>query len=71
MDWKETARVFDERAVFYTIADMKELLRQTGFSILSGCTTLYQQPGEVSKTEPPRPGLDETGGFVVVAATRG
>jgi len=68
---KKAARhPYYQRALCRTVAETVHLLKQTGFTILEGCSTLYQQPDAISQFEEPRSGTDENAGFCVLTATR-
>jgi len=53
-----------------TVAETTQLLTQTGFALLQGCSTLYQPPDNITRFEEPRTGADENAGFCILTATR-
>lgn len=65
---KEKDHPFYKYARFYNIQEIKSLLLDQGFSIISSVSSLYQLPGEVTQEEKSRPGMDEKAGFVVLVA---
>jgi len=67
---KNNGHPFYEHARFFTVEEVKSLLKKQGFTPDCSVSTLYQPPGEVNQLESPRPGTDETAGFVVVAAVK-
>ena len=67
---KENRHPFYEHARFFTVKEVKSLLEEQGLTPVSSVSTLFQTPGEVNRLESPRPGTDETAGFVVVAAVK-
>ncbi len=64
---KEQGHIFYSRARFFTVSELIEMLDKTGFTNITGVSTLYQPP---SKSPKPRDristGLDENAGFVVI-----
>ncbi len=67
---KKNKHPFYEHARFFTIKEVKALLKDRNFSISSSVSTLYQIPGKVRRMESPQPGMDQNAGFVVLAATK-
>jgi len=61
--------VFYRDAVFYSAAEVDELLRAGGFAVRAWGQTLFRPLAETTEVEPVRPGTG-TGAFVVVAADR-
>ena len=67
---KEDGHPFYEHAHFFTIENVKAFLSEQGFSIAASVSSLYQVPGEVAQMEYPQSGIDESAGFIVIAATK-
>jgi ubiquinone/menaquinone biosynthesis C-methylase UbiE len=65
---KEHGHPFYEKARFFTIAQIQQLLSEHGFHISQSASTLYQKPEELAHFEQARLGLDEHAGFVVIVA---
>lgn len=53
-----------------TAAETISLLHRAGFSVVKGCSTLFQPPDQVTRFEEPRSEPDEMAGFCVVTATK-
>ncbi len=66
---KNNGHPFYKYANFLTVKRCKELLEKCGFSIISGVSSLYQDPEKVETMEHPQSLLDEKAGFVVLKAT--
>ncbi len=71
LEKKEKGHPFYQNARFYTIEEVRQLLKEYNFQICQGVSTLYQRPGEIQVLEQARPGLDEQAGFVVIEARPG
>lgn len=67
---KEAKHPFYEYARFFTIKELKTLVRTSGFSIHNAMSSLYQAPESVDTMETPRPGMDEFAGFVALHLTK-
>lgn len=67
---KENKHPFYEHAHFFTVEEIKQLLKDECFTLNSSVSTLYQEPGEVTRIEPTQPGMDKDAGFVAIAATK-
>ena len=67
----ERGHPFYSRAIFYSLAEVEELLSQTGFVRERCLSTLYQRPGEVTAAEPPREACDPRAGFLAILAEKG
>ncbi|HIP39665.1 MAG TPA: class I SAM-dependent methyltransferase [Desulfocapsa sulfexigens] len=67
---KDNGHPFYEHARFFTVQEVESLLKEQGFTPGSSVSTLYQTPGEVNRLESPRPGTDDTAGFVVFSAVK-
>jgi SAM-dependent methyltransferase len=66
---RQSESVFYREAVFYSAADMGDLLRAQGFSVRTWGQTLSRPLAEIADIEPVRPGTGD-GAFVVVMADR-
>jgi ubiquinone/menaquinone biosynthesis C-methylase UbiE len=67
---KETGHPFYQYANFFSTAEVVALLEDQGFTVSNACSTLYQDPGNVSQSEIPKSGMDEEAGFVALLALR-
>jgi SAM-dependent methyltransferase len=65
---KNEGHRFYKHATFYSYAEVKRLLKQTGFSIEHVLSTLFQKPGEVERMESPQKGYSPDAGFTVILA---
>jgi ubiquinone/menaquinone biosynthesis C-methylase UbiE len=65
----QSESVFYREAVFYSVAEVGELLEAQGFNARIWGQTLFRPLAEITRIEPVRPGTDE-GAFVVVMANR-
>jgi SAM-dependent methyltransferase len=65
----QTESVFYREAVFFSAAEVGELLRAGGFVARAWGQTLFRPLGEIREIEPVRPGTGK-GAFVVVTADR-
>ncbi len=67
---KRKGHRFYKQATFYSYAEVKRLLNQTGFSIEHVLSTLSQKPGEVEHMESPQKGYSPDAGFTVILADK-
>lgn len=65
---KKQGHRFYKHATFYSYAEVKGLLKQTGFSIEHVLSTLFQKPGELEHTESPQKGYSPDAGFTAILA---
>jgi SAM-dependent methyltransferase len=65
----QSKSVFYREAVFYSAAEVGELLGARGFNARTWGQTLFRPLAEIEEIEPMRPGTDD-GAFVVVMADR-
>ena len=65
---KKRGHRFYRFATFYSYDKVARLLRQTGFSIESVISTLFQQPGEAKHLELPRRDYSPDAGFTIILA---
>jgi ubiquinone/menaquinone biosynthesis C-methylase UbiE len=65
----QSESVFYREAVFYSAAEVGELLGAQGFNARTWVQTLFRPLAEITEIEPVRPGTDD-GAFVVVVADR-
>ncbi|TET76750.1 MAG: class I SAM-dependent methyltransferase [Dehalococcoidia bacterium] len=65
---KRKGHRFYKQATFYSYAEVKRLLNQTGFSIEHVLSTLFQKPGDVRRMESPQKGYSPNAGFTVLLA---
>ena len=65
---KKEGHRFYKHAKFYSYAEVKRLLKQTGFTIEHVLSTLFQKPGEVEHMEFPQQGYSPDAGFTVILA---
>ena len=68
LDQGRRGHPFYSLARFYTPGEIEGLLSQAGFRLRRCLSTLYQQPGEVTKVESPREGCDPRAGFLAILA---
>ncbi len=61
---------FYKYAHFFTIADVEMLLKESRFLITSSVSSLYQEPGNITRMEYSIPGRDENAGFVSILAEK-
>jgi hypothetical protein len=66
---RQSESVFYREAVFYSAAEVGDLLRAQGFKTLAWGQTLFRPLTESTEIEPVRPGTGD-GAFVVVMADR-
>jgi len=67
---KRKGHRFYKQATFYSYAEVKRLLNQTGFTIEHVLSTLSQKPGEVEHMESPQKGYSPDAGFTVILADK-
>ena len=67
--YQKKKSVFYKRANFFTVREITELLKDTGFHKFSYYQTLYNLPAEIKSVQKPRKGFGQ-GGFVVVKGDR-
>ena len=65
---KRKGHRFYKQATFYSYAEVKRLLNQTGFSTEHVLSTLFQKPGDVRRMESPQKGYSPNAGFTVILA---
>jgi len=62
--------VFYKRANFFSVNEMRDLLKAVGFKRFSYYQTIFQLPEKINSTEKPQKGFGK-GGFVVIGAQKG
>ncbi len=67
---KAADQPFYRHAAFRTVAEVKNLLAETGFQPLESTSTLFQPPAKLTGPEEPRPGACEEAGFVALLAAK-
>jgi ubiquinone/menaquinone biosynthesis C-methylase UbiE len=65
----EKKSIFYKEAKFFSVGDVKGLLRQTGFKDFSCYQTLFALPDSINAVEKPKKGFGE-GGFAVISAKK-
>jgi ubiquinone/menaquinone biosynthesis C-methylase UbiE len=64
---KKTGHPFYEYAHFFSVEECETLIRDSGFSIISSSSSLYQNPGEVKTMEEPTAERDKNAGFIALS----
>jgi len=67
--YRKKKGIFYRRANFFSVKEVTELLKETGFWRFSYCQTIYKLPGEMRSVQRPREGFGR-GGFVVISAEK-
>ena len=65
---KKLAHPFYEKAIFYSLSDLKKLLENTDMKITRIRSTLLQRPDEPRRIEEPVEGYSEIAGFLCIEA---
>jgi ubiquinone/menaquinone biosynthesis C-methylase UbiE len=67
--YKQKKSVFYKKADFFSVEEMKDLLKTAGFNRFSFRQTIFQLPDKVNSIEKPQKGFGR-GGFVVIGAKK-
>lgn len=67
--YRKKKSIFYKEAIFFSVREVTDLLKNTGFSKLSYYQTLYELPGEIKSVQKPQRGSGK-GGFVVISAEK-
>ncbi|MFC1658803.1 class I SAM-dependent methyltransferase [Candidatus Omnitrophota bacterium] len=66
--YQKRAGIFYKQANFFSVSDIRGLLKAAGFNRFSYKQTIFQMPGEIHSVQKPANGFGR-GGFVVISAT--
>jgi len=67
--YRKKKSMFYQRAHFFSVGELSDLLRATGFQKLSYYQTIFRIPGTMRNIVKPRKGFGK-GGFVVISARK-
>ena len=65
--YQKKESIFYKEANFFTVEDVIDLLKATGFNRFSYYQTIFQMPEEMNSIDKPQKGFSK-GGFIVISA---